>query len=114
MLPPCRLGFKCWKVLGRMLGRTTINNLPSCGTYKIHHQPARHAIPLALKGDCYGYNSLLVGLKPTLYTDTVNLTQSPWVGDLLAKVFEAGLYSPALSGCPGNILSHHTPSKQSH
>lgn len=54
------------KALGRMLGRTTINNLPSCGTYKIHHQPARHAIPLALKGDCYGYNSLLVGLKPTL------------------------------------------------
>lgn len=97
-----------------MLGRRTINNLPSCGTYKLHHQPARQAIPLALKGDSYGDHRLLVGLKPTLQTDTVNLTQSPWLGDLLAKVSEAGLYSPALSGCPGNLLSHHTSSKQSH
>lgn len=102
MLPPCWLGFKCWKALGRMLGKRTINNLPSCGAYKLQHRPARQAIPLASKGDCYGDNRLLVGLKPTLQTDTVNLTQSPWVGDLLTKVSEATFWMSRKSSQPSH------------
>lgn len=58
-LPPCWLGFKCWKVLCRSAwGRGAINHLSSCGTYKLHYQPVRQDVPLALKYDLWRWSTV--------------------------------------------------------